>query len=120
MVPEIKVLQGEKNISSPYYGVLDVTVTTLCRDLSWLQTLTTKQRFCWGIIASYCRKIPIAKEQFDWVHSYKYLITHLGYIYSSYCAGKKLSEEKCLLSAEGFPNEIVHSPSEDIRRYIQV
>ena len=120
VVPEIKDLQGEKTIPSPLYGVLHVTVTTLCRDLSWLQTLTTEQQFCWGIIASCCEKIPVAKEQFAWVHLYKYLITHLGYIYNSYCAGKKLPEEKCLLSAECFPNEIAYSPSADIRRYMQV
>ena len=117
VVPEIKALQGEKTISSPMYGVLHVTVTTLCKDLSWLQALTTKQRFCWGIIASCCGKIPVAKEQFDWIHSYKFLITHLGYIYTSYCAGKKLPEQKCLLSAESFPQEIAHSPSEDIKKY---
>ena len=120
VVPEIKDLQGEKSISSPMYGVLHVTVTTLCRDLSWLQILTTKQRFCWGIIASCCERIPVAKEQFVWVNLYKFVITHLGYIYNSYCAGKKLPEEKCLLSAEGFPQEIAYSPSEDVRRYMQV
>ena len=97
-----------------------MTVTTLCKDLSWLKALTPKQQFCWGIIASCCGKIPVTKEQFDWVYSYKYLITHLGYIYNSYCAGKMLSEEKSLLSAEGFSNEIAYSPSEDIRRYMQV
>ena len=120
VVPEVKDLQGQTTIPSPLYGVLHVAVTTLCRDLSWLQALTTKQRFCWDFIASCCKKIPVAKEQFDWVRSYKYLITHLGYIYDSYRAGKKLPEEKCLLSAEGFPNEIACSPSEDIRRYMQV
>jgi len=117
VVPEVKDMQGEKTIASPLYSVLHVAVTTLCMDLSWLQVLTTKQRFCWGIIASCCKKIPVAKEQFDWVHSYKFVITHLGYIYNSYCAGKKLSEKKCLLLAEGFPKEIAHSPSEDIRKY---
>ena len=120
VVPEVKDLQGEKTIPSPFYGVLHVTVTTLCKDLSCLKALTPKQRFCWGIIASCCGKIPVTKEQFDWVQSYKFVITHLGYIYNSYCAGKKLPEEKHLLSAEGFPNEIACSPSENIRRYMQV
>ena len=115
VVPEIKDLQGEKTIPSPFCGVLHVTMTTLCKDLSWLKALTPKQRFCWGIIASCCGKIPVTKEQFDWVKSYKFAITHLGYIYKSY-----LPEEKCLLPAEGFPNKIACSPSENIRRYMQV
>ena len=119
VVPEVKDLQRD-TISSPFYGVLHVTVTTLCKDLSWLKALTPKQRFCWGIIASCCGKIPVTKEQFDWVQSYRFVITHLGYIYNSYCAGKKLPEEKRLLLAEGFSNEITYIPSEDIRRYMQV
>lgn len=119
VVPELKNLQGDKMIPSPLYGILHVTVTTLCEDLSWLQTLTTKQQFCWGIVASCCEKIPVAKEQFDWIKLYKFLITNLGYIYKSYCTHKKLTEEKCLLSAE-FPQEIAHSPSEDIRKYCQI
>jgi len=116
VVPEIKNLEGDKTISS-IYGVLDVTVTTLCRDLSWLQILTMKQQFCWGIIASCCETIPVAKEQLQWIHSYEFLITTLGNIYNSYCAGKKLPADKCLVLLEGFPDEIAYSPSEDIRKY---
>lgn len=117
VVSEFKNLEGEKTIPSPLYGVLHVTVTTLCKDISWLQTLTTKQWFCWGIVASCCEKIPVAKEQFDWIRLYKFLITHLGYIYNSYCVGKKVLEDKCLLLPEGFPKEIAHISSEDIRKY---
>ena len=119
VVPEFKDLRGEKAISSPSYDALHVTVDTLCKDLTWLQTLTTKQQFCWCIVASCCGEIPVSEEQFDWIHLYRVLITHLGSIYNSYCAQKKLKEEKCLLSAE-FPQEIAHSPSEDIRKYCQI
>ena len=136
VVSEFKNLQGEKTISTPLYSVLHVVVTTLCKNFSWLKAITPKQQFCWGIVASCCEKIPVLKDRLDWVNLYNYLITHLGYIYKSYCAWKKLSEEthlgyiyksycawkklpeeKCLRLLEGLPEEIAHSPSEDIRKY---
>ena len=117
VVSEFKNLQGEKTISTPLYSVLHVVVTTLCKNFSWLKAITPKQQFCWGIVASCCEKIPVLKDRLDWVNLYNYLITHLGYIYKSYCAWKKLPEEKCLRLLEGFPEEIAHSPSEDIRKY---
>ena len=118
VVPEFKDLQGEKSISSrPLDSMLHETVAKLCNDLSWMQALTTKQQFCWGIIASCCGKIPINKEHFGWVHLYGSVVRRLGCIYNSYCKGNKLPEDKCLLSADGFPKEIAHSPSESIRKY---
>lgn len=108
------VLEGEKFISSP---VLQDMVTMLSQDLSWLQSLTAKQSFCWGIVASCCEKIPVTKRQIGWVHSYNLVITHLGHIYNFYCKGKNLLENESLLSANNLPDEIAHSPSDGIRRY---
>ena len=108
------VLEGEKFISSP---VLQDMVTMLSQDLSWLQSLTPKQSFCWGIVASCCEKIPVTMRQIGWVHSYNFVITLLGHIYNFYCKGKNLPENESLLSANNLPDEIAHSPSDSIRRY---
>ena len=117
IIPELKALQGAESVSSnALRPVLQGTVSTLCRDLSWLQALTTKQRFCWGIVASCCGKIPTTAEHFDWVHTYSFLINQLGHLYNSYCIGKKLPQDECLLSAGALPQEVTHSPSEDIRK----
>ena len=117
VVPERKVLQGEKFITSPLYYVLDEIVCILFTDLSWLQSLTTKQIFYWGIIASCCEKIPIAKEQFACVQLYGSTISCVGQIYNMYCQCKELQEDKCLLSGDGFPQEITLIPSDNIRKY---
>ena len=117
VVPEREVLQKEKLTASPLCNVLHEIVITLYKDLSWLQSLTTKQNFYWGIIASCCEKIPIAKQQFEWVQLYEYVISCVGMIYNMYCKCEQLEEGKCLLSADGFPQEITLLPS-DIRKYV--
>lgn len=118
MIPDLKALQdNEFGSNSPLYSVLDEIVTTLCSDLGWLRVPTTKQNFRWGIIASCCEKIPITKKKIDWVHTYECVMTCLGKIYNSYFKGKELPEEKCLLSADEFPEEITQSPSDHIRKY---
>lgn len=116
MVPERKVLQEENFTTSPLYTVLWEIVTMLGRDISWLQSLTTKQNFCWGIIASCYEKIPITNEQFEWVQLYESVITCVGGIYYSCYNYKQLQEKKCLLFADGFPRD--HTiPSDIIRKY---
>ena len=119
VIPELRSLQGQNFLSSPQLkSLLDWIVTTLCEDpASSLQALTAKQQFCWGIVACCCGKIPIAKDQLEWVDLYGFIIQHLGSIYSSYCKRKKLPKDKLLLSAESLPHEITHSTSENIRKY---
>ena len=97
--------------------MLNEIVITLCMDLQWLQSLTTRQIFYWGIIASCCEKIPIAKEQFACVQLYGSAISCVGKIYNLYCQWKELPEDKCLLSGDGFPQEITLIPSYNIRKY---
>ena len=117
MVPERKVLQEEKFTTSPLYTVLREIVTMLGRDISWLQSTTTKQKFWWGIIASCYEKIAITKEQFEWVQLYESVITCVGEIYCLCYNNKQLQGEKCLLSADGFPQEIALIPSANIKKY---
>ena len=115
MIPEVKALQGQKSVpSDKLYFVLQQIVTMLSQDLSWMQALTTKQSFCWGIVASCCVKIPVAVEQ---LHLYECVITCLGRIYNSYCNGKNFPEAKCMVSAEELSQEITSTLSENIRKY---
>lgn len=117
VIPELKDLQGAESVSNAtLHSVLREMVSTLWKDLSWLQALTTKQQFYWGIVASCCGKIPITAKQLDWVHTYGFFIKQLGYMYTAYCREKKLTPKQCFLSADALPQEIVDSPSEDIRK----
>lgn len=110
-----EIMEDQFNSSHSPYSVLKGIVATLCRDLSWLRAPTLKQNFHWGIVASCCEKIPITTKNLKWVHLCD-SITSLGSIYNCYCKEKKLPEEKCLLSAEKLPQDIVHS--ENIKKYM--
>ena len=110
VVPKVKALQGQKSISSDkLYLVLQQMVTMLSQDLSWMQALTAKQTFCWSIVASCCVKIPVTVDQF---HLYGCIMACLGCIYNSYCNGKNLPEDKCMLFAEEVSQEITN-----VRKY---
>ena len=118
VIPDFKALQVQEFVSgSLLYSALSEVVNTLCKSPTCLQAPTTRQNFCWGIIASCCEKIHIVSEDFEWVDLYKSAITCLGKIYVSYCKQKNLPEDKRLLPAEGYSQEITHNPSEHIKKY---
>ena len=105
----------DKDLNPSLCTVLYIIINLLCKNLSWLQALSPKQRFSWGIVASFCAKIPISSDQFEWIHSYWYVIKQLGLIYKAYCERQQLTEQQRVLS-EHFPGEIANGPSEVIRR----
>ena len=114
VISDLPTPQEESVSSSPMYFVLHLIVTTLCEDPSWLQALSMKQQFCWGIITSCCGKIPISKEHFMWAYLYNSAITCLAGIYNFYCKWK--GKTNYPLSAEGYSQDITHSS--DIRKYV--
>ena len=95
VVPEFKTLQGEEALSSSTLkDILTKSVTKLCKKLDWLTSLTPKQCFCWGIVATCCTKIPIKADSFSWIHDYEFLIHRLCHIYKAYCNGKAIRGEE--------------------------
>ena len=116
-MPEFKVLQSiDTATDSAFKIVLQEAVNTLCKDLSWLKELTTKQKFCWGLVAVCCSKINISRENLDWVHSYDKVLKQVGYIYTVYCNGRRLTESQCII-IEQLPEEVEKNPSENFQRY---
>ena len=103
--------------NSSLRSVLHMTVNFLALDLSWLTAVTMKQRFCWGFVATCCSKVPISVDSLDWIHTYYYLISQLGTIYSAYCKAQMVSESYQLLT-RGIPGIISSSPDEDVHRYM--
>ena len=83
-----------------------------------MKELTTKQKFCWGLVAACCSKINIGRENLDWVHSYDKVLKTVGYIYTVYCIGRKLAENQCNI-IEQLPEEVAKHPNEDIKKYVQ-
>ena len=109
---------GAGGVQSSFQSVLEGAVTTLVRDLTWLKELTTKQKFCWGLVAACCSKINIGHENLDWVHSYDKVLRKVGHIFTVYCSGRRLTEGQCII-IEQLPEEIAKHPVEDIKKYVQ-
>ena len=108
----------DRKMDDNFKRLLTETVRLLRKDLSWLTSLSAKQRFCWGILSTCCAKITLSQDNFEWVHHYSGIIVdlQLGLVFSTYCTGKKLPSEQCIIVSQ-LPPEIQAHPSEDMRRY---
>lgn len=97
--------------------LLSEVVRLLKNDLGWATSLSVKQRFCWGILATCCSKIAISSENFDWAHYYSTIIgqLNLGLVYYTYCTGNKLAPEQRIIASK-LPEKIERHPSPDVRR----
>lgn len=113
MIPELKSLQDD----SPFKGLFKFSVNTVSQKISWFDSsLSPRQRFCWGVVAAGCEKIPISAESFGWVISLQAVIAQLGSIFNVYCNSRKLSGQECLLS-QSMPPEVANCQSNDVRNY---
>ena len=102
--------------------LLSESVRSLRSNLGWLTSLSTKQRFCWGILTTCCSKINISMENFDWALHYSAIFPNdlkLGVVFSTYCTGRKLPQEQRVIAAQ-LPDEIRTHPFEDLRKYALV
>lgn len=116
VVPEFKVLQGEESLSNAAItSIIKKSVTDLCRNLEWLTAVSPKQSFCWGIVASCCSKVPVRKENLEWVQDYDYLINHLCHVYKAFCTGQEMRAEEDRRLKE-LPKKVLHN--EDIKTYV--
>ena len=117
IVPEFKVLQGEESLSNAAItNIIKKSVTELCRNLEWLTTVSPKQGFCWGIVASCCCKVPVRKDSLEWVQDYDYLINQLCHIYKVYCTGQGMRAEEDRRLKEELPKELLHD--DDIKTLV--
>ena len=117
VIPEFKVLQDLEAApaGSNFSKILQEAVNTLCKNLSWTRSLTTKQKFCWGLVSSCCSRLNISRDSLDWVHSYDKVLKQVGYIFNVYCNGRKLTESRCVM-IEKLPDEIANHQVEEIKR----
>lgn len=115
VVPELRTLH--KELDTNFTSLLQESVRLLRTNLSWLTAFSTKQRFCWGILATCCAKIAISVESFDWVHHYSAIIQDLdlSLVFNTYCTGKKLGSDQRII-ADKLPDDILAHRSEDLHK----
>ena len=118
VIPEFKALQElESNSARNFRAVLKYSIDYLRRDLGWLQALTAKQAFCWGLVTSCCSRVRVVPDHFEWLHNYSYVISELSKIFNAYCTGKKLSEEESVI-VNVFPEDVELNHSDDVKRSV--
>lgn len=118
MILDLRTIHNMKIYFEDFKDLLaNNLVTFLCFDhCSWLVTLSTKQKFCWVILATCCSKITISYDDFGWARRYRSIIHELdlGRVFLNYCKEKKLSKENCIIASK-LPKEITSHPSEHLR-----
>ena len=118
IIPELKALQGtEKEINPQLKNILTFAVSTLRKNVSWFASLSPRQMFCWGVVATTCGKFPVKAKSIEWVHHLKVVIQTLGDIFNTYCKYHKLDDHQCLLSKH-MPKEVDDCPWDDVRNYL--
>ena len=121
VIPEfINLLEIEANTGNNgqvLRAVFKYCIDHICEDLH-VHSLTPKQTFCWGLVASCCSRVCVVPDDFEWLYDYSYVITELSGIFRTYCTGKKLSEEDCII-VKGLPENVLMGPS-DVNRSVHM
>ena len=99
--------------------VLTTATNILQKDLTWIQVLHPEQKFCLGIVATYCSKISTTiptDDSLGWISSYFRIILQLGLIFTAYCKARNLLEnERNIITT--LPKDIAHHPNEDVHKF---
>ena len=107
-LPEVTFGQAADSTANENLNqTLQLIKVYLCENDSWYQDLTSKQRFCWGLIVSCCSKLRerVAPCNFDWLSPYASIIRELGMLFTAYCNSTSV---KCILRST-LPDEIMDS-----------
>lgn len=82
LVPE--PLRG-RIVDVKFKALLSNSISLLNQDLGWLTSVSTKQEFCWGVLATCCSKIIISSGNINWIDEYSALIkdVDLGLIFKT-------------------------------------
>ena len=119
MIPEFKVLQGEESLpDATVMNIVTRSVTELCKNLGWLTSVSPKQGFCWGIVATCCSKIPVRRDSLEWIQDYDYLINQLCHVYKAFCTGQGMRAEEDRRLKEELPKQVLHD--EDVKTCVSL
>lgn len=115
IVPDIvNISRGNKSFKK----LLSKSIKFL-KSLKWVTvtTVSNRQKFCWGILATCCSKINVSTENADWANHFCSVFTdlNLGTIFSAYCKEKNLVNGQCIITAN-IPADIQYHSLEDIHK----
>ena len=70
--------------------LLNTVINVLSRNVCPQGSLTRKERFCWGIIVTFCEQIKSRQDSIKWAESFTAVIEKMGEIYGHYCQKRNI------------------------------
>lgn len=100
---------------------LPAVISVLSKKVCPQDSLTRKQRFCWGVLTTLCEQIQPKEEIFIWTEVSTAIIEKMGEIYTLYCQKwcSKHGTKECTLELKLNP-DICECPSEVQKYYLWV
>ena len=92
--------------------LLNTVINVLSKNVCPQDNLTRKERFCWGIIVTFCEQIKPQQNSFKWAESFTAVIEKMGEIYGHYCQKRSIKH----VSVQMRP-EIYRCPPDVVKYY---
>lgn len=103
--------------------ILKSATAILCRDWSWMQSITLKQKFCLKCIAACCSRIrpphTASSDTLQWILTNYDIVMELGRTYNSYCHQNRLTNKNGHLTSTGkqqLHTELFSNSIQDVKR----
>jgi len=106
-------------LEKPALKLLTTIITVLSKNVYPNVGLTRKERFCWGVVATFCERIQPKHNSFQWAELHANVIEKMGEIYGLYCQRQnfKRDSEQCILQEEW--NLEAHKWPPEVRKYYE-
>ena len=70
--------------------LLNTVINVLSKNVCPQDHLPRKERFCWGIIVTFCEQLKPQQDSFQWAESFTAIIEKMGEIYGHYCQRRSI------------------------------
>ena len=70
--------------------LLNTVINVLSKNVCPRDPLPRKERFCWGIIVTFCEQLKPQEDSFQWAKSFTAIIEKMGEIYGHYCQKRNM------------------------------
>ena len=119
MFQEITPHLQKPNVEKSAVKLLSTVINILSKNVCPINP-TKKERFCWGVVATFCERIQPMQDSFQWAESHANVIEKLGEIYGLYCQRQNFKHEsECILQDELRP-DICRCPPEARKYYVWI
>jgi len=101
----------------PAMKLLRTVINVLNKNVCPQVNPTRKEKFCWGVVATFCERIQPKQDSFQWAESHANVIEKMGDIYWLYCQRQnfKRDSDQCILKGKLRPD--ICSCQPEARKY---